>query len=115
MFSGSRPPSIEWGTPPIASISVSGTTTMSGNPEHKAALADFKEWLKSRHPGVKITVRCRWRPEDYGHSKVVVAPVTPFVRGSNSNNVSEPELHLLWREQSLIEEMWRRNVGWGEY
>ena len=102
---------IDYGTPPIGAISVSGTTVFSGGPDHARSLAGFREWLVLRHPGAKVTVRCRWRPEEYGRAKIKITPAEPLGTRSGVGSIAEQQ-RLLWIEQSEIEDVWRQMVGW---
>ena len=99
------------GEPPMISIMVSGTTTLPGDRDHAFYLAQFKEWVRARHPGTKITVRCRWRPEEYGHARVTVK-VPPLTLQSSGGLPLKEQQRLIDIERSLIEEAWRDNVGW---
>ena len=100
--------------PALKSISVSGTTTEPDGPAHKAALADFKAWLRARHPRVAITVRCYWRPENYGHGKVRLETLAPLAARPARGSAQEEPRRLLWIEQAEIEDAWRAKVGWIE-
>jgi hypothetical protein len=106
---------VHYGTPPIRSISVAGTTTFQGDRDHAFALARFKEWLRARHQGAAVTVRCRWRPEEYGRVKVKITTVIPLPEKPARHSPEEEPARLIWIEQALIEEVWREEVGWGRY
>jgi hypothetical protein len=106
--------SVRFGTPAIRSISVAGTTVFDDR-DHAFALARFKEWLRSRHPGVAVTVRCRWRPEEYGRVTVKITTVVPLPAKPARNSPEENTARLIWIEQGLIAEVWREEVGWGQF
>lgn len=98
-----------YGEPPMISIMVSGTTTLPGDQTHAFYLNQFKEWLRARHPETKITVRCRWRPEQYGHARAIVK-VPPLT--VQSGLPPKEQQRLVDIERDMIEEAWRDNVGW---
>jgi len=104
---------VRYGTPAIRSIGVSGTTVFAGDRDHADALAQFKEWLRARHPGVAVTVRCRWRPEEYGRVNVKITPLQPVPTGPFRGEIAPEPTRLLWIEQGLIAQVWRETVGWG--
>ena len=106
---------VRYGTPPIHSISVAGTTTFSDDRDHAFALARFKEWLRARHRGAAVTVRCRWRPEEYGRVKVKITTAVPLPQKPARNSSEENTARLIWIEAALIEEVWREEVGWSQY
>lgn len=104
---------IRYGTPAIGAISVAGTTVFDDGPAHAQDLAEFRAWLRERHPAARIVVRCRWRPENYGHVKVTLTPAAPLAPQAGVGPVAEQK-RLLFIEQSLIEEVWRQAVGWSQ-
>jgi hypothetical protein len=104
---------IRHGTPAIRSVGVSGTTVFAGDREHAVALAQFKAWLRARHPGAAVTVRCRWRPEEYGVVKVKITPLMPLPTELARGEIAPEPTRLLWIEQGLIAAVWRETVGWG--
>src|ERR1017187_9586049 len=108
-FRAPRQYTSRYGEPPMISIMVSGTTTFSGDQNHAFYLAQFKEWLRARHPGTKSTVRCRWRPEEYGRVRVPVK-VPPLT--VQSGLPLKEQQRLVDIERSMIENAWRDNVGW---
>jgi hypothetical protein len=114
MKSASAHEEIRWGTPALGSISIAGTTVFEDGPRHAADLADFKAWLRERHPGARVTVRCRWRPEEYGRVKITLTPATPLAPKSGVGP-EDAQKRLLWIEQGLIERVWREGVGWVDY
>ena len=105
---------IRYGTPAIRAINVSGTTVFDGDREHAFALAQFKEWLRARHPGTAVTVRCRWRPEEYGRVKIKITPLIPLPIKPARNSHEEELTRLIWIERGLIEQVWREEGGWGQ-
>jgi hypothetical protein len=111
MYASSASEPVHYGTPALASIFVSGTTVFDDGPGHAAELAKFKAWLRTRHPGAKVTVRCRWRPEEYGRVKVTLVPAAlPTPQGGLGP--PEERQRLLSIERGLIERVWRETVGW---
>lgn len=105
--------SIRYGTPALGSISVAGTTVFDDGPIHARELAQFKAWLRARHPLAKVTVRCRWRPEEYGRVEIKLSPAAPLVPTSGVGPV-EAQQRLISIERGLIERVWREAVGWGQ-
>ena len=102
---------VRYGTPTVGVISVSGTTIFDDSQLHSTELAHFKAWLRARHPQAKITVRCRWRPEEYGRVKVKLTPQEPLVARSGVGPIAEQQ-RLLSIEQELLVRVWRESVGW---
>ena len=100
--------------PALASITVLGTTVFGEERrhgrDHRADLEAFRAWLAQRHPGVRLAVRCRWRPEEHGRVGVDLDTAAPLAsRPGMPLSGQDRSLHL---ERMRIEDAWREMVGW---
>ena len=93
--------------PPIKAVEVDGTTIMSDGHAYARPLGSFRDWLKARHPGAKVSVACSWRPERFGEADVALTPRDRLEPGCEAHAA-------LSAETAAIGRAWRDAVGFFE-